>query len=112
MAKLKIGVFGAFRGMTMVHQILGTSDAELVAVCDKFQPALDHCREVAEEAGMNTVAYYNNFEVYRCRGLGLNLYFASHDIFLFSHNSSYIFPAILFEVYRIHHVQTSFFRLL
>jgi len=62
MEKIKIGVFGAYRGMTMVHQILGSDDAELVAVCDKFQPALDHCREEAEKAGMKSVAYYTDFE--------------------------------------------------
>ena len=44
MAKLKIGVFGAGRGMTMVHQILGNPDAEFVAVCDKHQPTLDNCK--------------------------------------------------------------------
>ncbi len=62
MAKIKIGVFGAGRGMTMVHQILGNPDAEFVAVCDKHQPTLDNCRKVAEDAGLNKVAYYNNFE--------------------------------------------------
>jgi predicted dehydrogenase len=45
MAKLKIGVFGAGRGMTMVRQLLGHSDAEFVAVCDKYQPSLDRCRK-------------------------------------------------------------------
>ena len=62
MAKIKIGVFGAYRGMTMVNQILGNPDAELTAVCDKYQPALDNCRRTAEEAGLTRVAYYNNFE--------------------------------------------------
>ena len=62
MAKLKIGVFGAGRGMTMVHQILGNPDAEFVAVCDKHQPTLDNCRKVAEDAGMDKVAYYTDFE--------------------------------------------------
>ena len=41
MAKIKIGVFGAGRGMTMIRQILGSKDAELVAVCDKYKPLLD-----------------------------------------------------------------------
>ena len=62
MAKLKIGVFGAGRGMTMVGQILGNPDAELVAVCDKFQPALDNCKKAAEEAGLTNVAYYTDFD--------------------------------------------------
>ena len=62
MAKLKIGVFGAGRGMTMVRQLLGNPEAEFVAVCDKHQPTLDNCRKVAEDAGLDKVAYYNNFE--------------------------------------------------
>ena len=62
MAKLKIGVFGAGRGMTMVGHILGNPDAELVAVCDKFQPALDNCKKAAEEAGLTNVAYYTDFD--------------------------------------------------
>ena len=62
MAKIKIGVFGAGRGMTMVDQILGNPDAELTAVCDKFVPALDACRKRAEDAGLTNVAYYTDFE--------------------------------------------------
>ncbi len=62
MAKLKIGVFGAGRGMTMVGQILGNPDAELVAVCDKFQPSLDNCKRTADAAGMTGVTYYNDFD--------------------------------------------------
>ena len=62
MKKVKIGVFGAFRGMSMVNQILDRTDAELVAVCDKFEPGLDNCRKAAEEAGLNNVGYYTDFE--------------------------------------------------
>ena len=40
MAKVKIGVFGAYRGMTMINVLLQHPDAELVAICDKFVPAL------------------------------------------------------------------------
>lgn len=62
MAKIKIGVFGAGRGMTMVYQILGSKEAELVAVCDKYKPLLDNCRRVAEQAGLDKVAYYERFD--------------------------------------------------
>ncbi|MBQ8332791.1 MAG: Gfo/Idh/MocA family oxidoreductase [Clostridia bacterium] len=62
MAKLKIGVFGAGRGMTMVHQILGNPDAELVAVCDKYKPLLDNCKKTADDAGLTKVAYYTSFD--------------------------------------------------
>ena len=36
MKKLKIGVFGAHRGKTMMHVLLRHPEAELVAVCDKY----------------------------------------------------------------------------
>ncbi len=62
MKKVRIGVFGAGRGMTMVHQIFDHPEAELVAVCDKFQPALDGCRKEAEEKGLTNIAYYTDFE--------------------------------------------------
>ena len=35
MGKLKIGVFGAQRGMTMIHQLLGNPYACVTAICDK-----------------------------------------------------------------------------
>lgn len=62
MDKVKIGVFGAGRGMSMVNQILQLPEAELVAVCDKYQPLLDNCREKAEAAGFHNVAYYPCFD--------------------------------------------------
>ena len=52
MAKIKIGVFGAGRGMTMIRQILHSKEAELVAVCDKYKPLLDACKREAEAAGL------------------------------------------------------------
>ena len=36
MAKLKIGVFGGYRGHTMINVLFNHDDAELVAVCDKY----------------------------------------------------------------------------
>ena len=62
MEKVRIGVFGAGRGMSMVNQILSGTEGELVAVCDKYKPSLDNCRNTAEAAGMNDVAYYTDFE--------------------------------------------------
>ncbi len=59
--KLKVGVFGAFRGSVMVQVLLNHPDAELVAVCDRYKPLLEKCREKAEENGVK-VALYENFE--------------------------------------------------
>ncbi len=61
MAKLKIGVFGAHRGMTMVNVLFKHPDAELVAICDKYRPALDNAGQAAEKAGIH-VALYEDFE--------------------------------------------------
>ena len=57
MVKLKIGVFGAGRGMSAIHQLLNHPQAEFVAVCDKYKPLLDLCRVQAEAAGLYNVAY-------------------------------------------------------
>jgi len=55
--KVKIGVFGAGRGCTMMNQLYGHPDAELVAVCDKFVPSLEKVRKTAEEKGANVTLY-------------------------------------------------------
>ena len=62
MAKIKIGVFGAGRGMTMIRQILHSKEAELVAVCDKYKPLLDACKREAEAAGLYNITYYERFD--------------------------------------------------
>ena len=59
--KLKIGVFGAARGKTMIGVLLKHPDAELVAVCDKYEPALQKVGEEAQKVGIE-VSLYNNFE--------------------------------------------------
>ena len=41
MGKIKIGVFGAGRGKTMIREMLNNPDAEVVAICDKYLPLLD-----------------------------------------------------------------------
>lgn len=55
--KIKIGVFGAYRGMTMMNVLARHPDAELVAVCDKFAPALEKCRKLAGETGISLTCY-------------------------------------------------------
>jgi len=62
MGKLKIGVFGAGRGMSAVYQLLNNPYAELVAVCDKYKPLLDNCKETADGAGLTNVKYYERFD--------------------------------------------------
>ena len=59
--KPRIGVFGAHRGMSMIRMLLAYPEAELVAVCDKYVPALEQVKQEAEAAGMNP-ALYESFE--------------------------------------------------
>ena len=62
MGKLKIGVFGANRGMTMIRQVLNSDEAALVAICDKFEPAIDNCKKAAAEANYEGITYYSSFD--------------------------------------------------
>ncbi|MEA4823858.1 MAG: Gfo/Idh/MocA family oxidoreductase [Clostridiaceae bacterium] len=61
MRKLKVGVFGASRGRTMIGVLLDHPDAELVAVCDKYEPLLQEVGQNAEEKGLK-IALYTDFE--------------------------------------------------
>ena len=59
--RIKIGVFGAYRGMTMIKVLAKHPKAQLVAVCDKYLPALDKVKKLAEEHGIE-VALYPSFD--------------------------------------------------
>lgn len=61
MGKLKVGVFGAARGQSMIDVLLGHPDAELVAVCDKYGPLLESVRNKAKDRGID-VSLYADFE--------------------------------------------------
>ena len=49
--RLKIGVFGGARGYTMIQVLFSHDKADLVAVCDKYEPLLDKVKEKAKELG-------------------------------------------------------------
>ena len=59
--KIRIGVFGGYRGKVMIDILCKHPNAELVAVCDKYQPILDTVRKESEEKGLS-VALFNNFD--------------------------------------------------
>ena len=59
--KLRIGVFGGYRGKVMIDILCKHPQAELVAVCDKYQPLLDVVKKESEEKGIK-VALFNNFD--------------------------------------------------
>lgn len=63
--KLKIGVFGGGRGISMIQALLDNEKdrAELVAVCDKHQFLLDKVNKTAEEAGVK-IACYTEFDAF------------------------------------------------
>lgn len=56
--KIRIGVFGAGRGKSMIDYCKIAGNAKLVAVCDAYQPTLDSLKE---ELG-DEVAYYSEFD--------------------------------------------------
>lgn len=58
MEKVRVGVLGAYRGSSMINYCKKADNAELVAICDKWVPALDRQREVLGDR----VAYYTEFE--------------------------------------------------
>jgi predicted dehydrogenase len=55
--KIKVGVFGGGRGQTMIDVLSKHPDAELVAICDKYQPLLDQCQVKATKAGSQVTCY-------------------------------------------------------
>ena len=59
--KLRIGVFGGARGSSMIHVLLHHPEAELVAVCDQYQPLLDKAKAEAEAVGL-TIAVFQSFD--------------------------------------------------
>ena len=80
MSKLKIGVFGAYRGMTMINVLLNHPDAELVAVCDKFLPALEKAGAAAKEAGIS-ITLYESFDEFFCHDMDAVVLAVTHDEF-------------------------------
>ena len=61
MKKIRVGVFGGFRGMTMIDALLEHPDAEMVAVCDKDQDILNQVKQKAAEKHC-AVALFKSFD--------------------------------------------------
>jgi len=59
MKKVRIGVLGAFRGSSMIKYCLTAKNAELVAICDKWQPALDKQKSLNAD---KDITYYTSFD--------------------------------------------------
>jgi predicted dehydrogenase len=55
--KITVGVFGARRGSDLMHSFAAHPDARIVAVCDKYKPALDRIKKRAAEMGAPVACY-------------------------------------------------------
>lgn len=66
--KLKIGVFGCGRGRTMVEVMSQHPDAELVAICDKWEQGLKECEDIASKYGVKLTTY-TDFDKFLDHGL-------------------------------------------
>ncbi len=62
---LKIGVFGAYRGMAMIKFCAKFPGTELVAICDKSEEALEKTKKVIEEENANTRLYKDFDEFFK-----------------------------------------------
>ena len=61
MKKIKIGAFGAFRGIVLMQSLTVMPEAELVAVCDMNREALAQVQKLADVHGVK-IALYTDFE--------------------------------------------------
>ncbi len=59
---LKIGVVGAYRGKSMIDVLMVYKEAELVAICDFFEPALKNVERQAKKLGLDNITYYTEFD--------------------------------------------------
>jgi len=59
MKKIKVGVMGAYRGSSMINYCAAADNAEVVAICDKWEEGLVTQQELHKELD---IAYYNNFD--------------------------------------------------
>lgn len=61
MKKIRIGAFGAFRGLVLMQSLTVIPEAELVAVCDKNPAALAQVEKLARIHGLK-ITLYTDFE--------------------------------------------------
>lgn len=59
MEKVRIGVLGAYRGSSMIKYCAQAENAKIVAICDKYAPALEKQKALYPR---EDIAYYSDFE--------------------------------------------------
>ena len=57
--KIRVGVMGAYRGSSMINYCTIADNAEVVAICDKWEEVLEKQKEIHKDL---PITYYNNFE--------------------------------------------------
>ena len=63
MKKIKVGAFGASRGMVLMHGMAVLPEVELVAVCDRNPAGIEKTRKLGEAFGMD-IAVYSDFDAF------------------------------------------------
>ena len=58
MKKVRIGVLGAHRGMSMIYYCKAAENAQVVAICDKWAEGLERTKKALDDP---TVTYYTDF---------------------------------------------------
>ncbi len=59
MKKVRIGVMGAYRGTSMINYCAASDNAEVVAICDKWEEGLEKQRQAHADLD---ITFYNNFD--------------------------------------------------
>ena len=59
MKKVRIGVLGAHRGMSMIYYCKQAENAQVVAICDKWEEGLERTKKTLDDPD---ITYYTNFE--------------------------------------------------
>lgn len=59
MRKIRIGVMGVYRGTSMINYCVAADNAEVVAICDKWEEGLAIQKEVYKDY---PITWYNNFD--------------------------------------------------
>ena len=59
MSRIRIGVMGAYRGSSMINYCAIADNADVVAICDKWEEGLKIQKELHKDL---PITYYNNFE--------------------------------------------------
>ena len=59
MKKIRIGVMGVYRGTSMINYCVAADNAEVVAICDKWEEGLAIQKEAYKDY---PITWYNNFD--------------------------------------------------